>query len=77
MGDDANILTTSRNLSGISRYGGVVLLTDIDISEDEISIKGDDLDLTLKGRIPDKWAVYVLLLIASFLGLDQLGVMGA
>ena len=53
------------------------MMPDIDISEEEISIKGDDLDLTLKGRIPDKWAVYVLLLIASFLGLDQLGVMGA
>lgn len=53
------------------------MMPDIDISEEEISIKGDDLDLKLSGRIPDKWAVYVLLLIASFMGLDQLGVMGA
>lgn len=51
-------------------------MPEIDVSEDEISIKGDDLDLTLSGRIPDKWAVYVLLLVASFLGLDSLGVLG-
>ena len=52
-------------------------MTDIDLSEDEFSIKGaDGLNLRIKGRIPDKWALYVLLLLASFLGLDQLGVLG-
>lgn len=52
-------------------------MTDIDLSEEEFSIRGSDgLDLTVKGRIPDKWAVYVLLLMASLLGLDQLGVLG-
>jgi hypothetical protein len=52
------------------------MTTSIDVSEEEISIKGDDLDLTLQGRIPDKWALYIVLLIGSMLGLDQLGVMG-
>jgi hypothetical protein len=54
----------------------VDMTTSIDVSEEEISIKGDDLDLTLQGRIPDKWALYIVLLIGSMLGLDQLGVMG-
>ena len=77
LGDDANILSTSRNSTGIPRNGGGLLLTDIDISEDEISIQGaEGLDLKIKGRIPDKMALYICLLIASFLGLDQLGVLG-
>jgi len=53
------------------------MTTSIDVSEDEISIQGaEGLNLKIKGRIPDKWALYVMLLLASFLGLDQLGVLG-
>lgn len=53
------------------------MTTSLNVSEDEISIQGaEGLDLKIKGRIPDKMALYILLLIASFLGLDQLGVLG-
>ena len=50
---------------------------DVDISEDEVRVQGPDgLDLTFAGRIPDKWALLVIIAIASMLGLNELGVGG-
>tara|TARA_R100000808_G_C2150333_1_gene159061 strand:- start:1627 stop:1845 length:219 start_codon:yes stop_codon:yes gene_type:complete len=50
---------------------------DIEISEDEIHLKGaDGLDLKVSGRIPDKWALLLLIAIASMLGLNELGMGG-
>ena len=56
---------------------GPVTPLDVDISEDEVRVQGPDgLDLTLAGRIPDKWALLLIIAIASMLGLNELGVGG-
>jgi hypothetical protein len=53
------------------------MTTSFDVSEEEINIQGaDGLNLKIKGRIPDKWAILIILALGSFLGLDQLGVIG-
>lgn len=45
---------------------------DIDLEEDRVQIKGPDMDLEIKGRIPDRWALIVIAAIAGFLGLKEL-----
>ena len=56
---------------------GVKNALDVEITEDEIHLKGaDGLDLKVSGRIPDKWALLLLIAIASMLGLNELGMGG-
>ena len=79
MGQDDSSKRTPGPLVGsrVAFRSVVDMTTSFDVSEDEISIQGaEGLNLKIKGRIPDKWAMYVMLLLASFLGLDQLGVLG-
>ena len=66
-----------RGLGKICRRLLKISEVDIEISEDEIHLKGaDGLDLKVSGRIPDKWALLLLIAIASMLGLNELGLRG-
>ena len=43
---------------------------DIDIEEEKIEIKTDDIKLSVKGRISEKWILIAVSLILSVLGVD-------
>ncbi len=44
---------------------------DIDIEEDKVEISTDDIKLTVKGRVPEKWLIIVVSLILSVFGLNE------
>ena len=44
---------------------------DIDIEEESIEISTDDIKLTVKGRVPEKWLIIVVSLIVSAFGLNE------
>jgi hypothetical protein len=44
-----------------------------DISEEEVTVEGPDgLNLSVKGRVPDKWVLIIVALIASAFGLNEI-----
>ena len=45
-------------------------IMDIDIEEESIEIKTDDIKLSVKGRISEKWILIAVSLILSVLGVD-------
>ena len=45
---------------------------EIDLEEESVKVTGPDMDLEIKGRIPDRWALIVIAAIAGFLGLNEL-----
>lgn len=44
---------------------------DIDIEEEKIKIETDDIKLSVKGRISEKWIIIAVSLILSVFGLDN------
>jgi hypothetical protein len=46
-------------------------IMDIDIEEEKIEIKTDDIKLSVKGRISEKWILIAVSLILSVLGIDN------
>ena len=46
---------------------------DIDIEEEKIEIKTDDIKLSVKGRISEKWILIAVSLILSVFGLNEFG----
>jgi|TARA_R110000824_G_C14868606_1_gene642056 hypothetical protein len=44
---------------------------DIDIEEEKIEIKTDDIKLSVKGRISEKWILIAVSLILSVFGLNE------
>ena len=48
-------------------------IMDIDIEEESIEIKTDDIKLSVKGRISEKWILIAVSLILSVFGLNEFG----
>jgi len=50
-------------------------MVEVDIEEDEIHIKGDDgLNLRVIGRIPDRWALILIMAILGYFGFQELAI---
>jgi len=47
---------------------------EIDLEEERVKVTGPDMDLEIKGRIPDRWALIVIAAIAGFLGIKEFAI---
>jgi len=47
---------------------------EIDLDEESVKVTGPDMDLEIKGRIPDRWALIVIAAIAGFLGIKEFAI---
>jgi len=45
---------------------------EIDLDEESVKVTGPDMDLEIKGRIPDRWALIIVAAILAFFGLQEL-----